>query len=147
MKAYWTIDQGKRDEAGRRVSAVHAISEHLRQYARSKGGRFLLYGSTARGETRFDSDIDLLLDFAADLEAEAWRFAEEVCAAHTWSRYQAARVVCAAARGTGHNAGSGARMSDARWIEVSVFTRVFRNPACTRNNRFCPIDGITLKPR
>jgi predicted nucleotidyltransferase len=82
MKAYWTIDQGKRDEAGRRVSAVRAIFERLRQYAQSKGGRFLLYGSTARGETGFDSDIDLLLDFPADLEADAWRFVEEVCAAH-----------------------------------------------------------------
>ncbi|WP_046868648.1 nucleotidyltransferase domain-containing protein [Microvirga massiliensis] len=73
-----------------RASAVRAISEHLRQYARSKGGRFLLSGSTARGETRFDSDIDLLLDFPAHIEADA------------------------AVRGTGRNAGSGARMSDAR---------------------------------
>ena len=82
MKAYRTIDQRKRDEAGRRDLAVHVLSERLRQYAWSKGGRFLLYGSTARGETRFDSDIDLLLDFPADLEVDAWRFAEEVCAAY-----------------------------------------------------------------
>jgi predicted nucleotidyltransferase len=49
---------------------------------RSKGGRFLLYGSAARGEIRFDSDIDLLVDFPADSESEAWRLAEDVCAAH-----------------------------------------------------------------
>ena len=106
-----------------RASAVRAISEHLHQYARSKGGRFPLSGSTARGETGFDSDIDLLLDFPAHLEADA------------------------AVRGIGHNAGNGARMSKARWIEVSAFTRLFRNPACMRNNRFCPIDEITLRPR
>ena len=91
MKAYRTIAQRKRDEADRRALAARSISEHLRGYlrerpdrgdARSKGGRFLLYGSLARGETRFDSDIDLLLDFPADIEAEAWRFAEEICADH-----------------------------------------------------------------
>lgn len=31
---------------------------------------------------RHDSDVDLLIDVPVAAEAEAWRFAEEACAAH-----------------------------------------------------------------
>jgi predicted nucleotidyltransferase len=59
--------------------AVAALRDRLREYARSHNGRFLLYGSAARGELRFDSDIDLLIDFPEDRLSAAWRFAEDAC--------------------------------------------------------------------
>ncbi len=44
--------------------------------ARTAGG-FLLFGSAARGEMRFDSDVDILVDFPPD----AWRDPLELCRA------------------------------------------------------------------
>lgn len=76
-----TLRDRKRDEARRRTQAVAVVSEHLRRHARAAGGRYLLYGSAGRDAMRFDSDIDLLVDFPAETEAAAWRFAEEACAA------------------------------------------------------------------
>ena len=65
-----------------RVAALHEavadLRDRLRDCARSHGGRFLLYGSATRGELRFDSDIDLLIDFPEERLSAAWRFAEEV---------------------------------------------------------------------
>lgn len=63
-----------------RVAFLHQAVATLRDdYARTHGGRFLLYGSAARGELRFDSDVDALIDFPEDRLSEAWRFAEDVC--------------------------------------------------------------------
>ncbi len=59
--------------------AVAMVRDRLCGYARAQGGRFLLYGSAARGGLRFDSDIDVLIDFPEDRLSDAWRFAEEVC--------------------------------------------------------------------
>ncbi|GJD57710.1 nucleotidyltransferase domain-containing protein [Methylobacterium dankookense] len=76
-----TLRDRKRDEARRRTEAVAVLSERLRRHAREAGGRYLLYGSAGRGAMRFDSDVDLLVDFPAEAEAAAWRFAEAACAA------------------------------------------------------------------
>ena len=54
----------------------------LSDYARAHGGRFLLYGSAARGDLRHDSDIDLLVDFPETAQSAAWAFAEQAC----WDR-------------------------------------------------------------
>jgi predicted nucleotidyltransferase len=59
--------------------AVATLRNRLCEYARAHGGRFLLYGSAARGELRFDSDIDVLIDFPEDRLSAAWRFAEDLC--------------------------------------------------------------------
>lgn len=77
---YRSIAQRKKDEAERRARGVDAMSRRLESFARDKGGRYLLYGSAARGQIRHDSDVDLLLDFPADWEAEAWRLAEDLSA-------------------------------------------------------------------
>ena len=50
--------------------AVAALRNRLREYARSHGGRFLLYGSAARGDLRFDSDIDMLIEQVRALSTE-----------------------------------------------------------------------------
>jgi hypothetical protein len=46
-------------------------------------GRFLLFGSAARGQMRFDSDVDILVDFPPDTLDDAWNFAEHAC----WDRH------------------------------------------------------------
>jgi tRNA nucleotidyltransferase (CCA-adding enzyme) len=49
----------------------------LAAYAASRGGRYLLYGSAARGTMRHDSDVDILADFPPEAIDDAWVFAEE----------------------------------------------------------------------
>jgi hypothetical protein len=50
-----------------------------RRYAREKGGRYLLFGSAARGEMKFDSDIDVLVDFPEDQMRDAMNAVEDFC--------------------------------------------------------------------
>ena len=70
----------------RKLRAVETIStgiarlrKDLADYARDAGGTFLLYGSAARGDHRFDSDVDILIDFPVEKESDAWSFAESQC--------------------------------------------------------------------
>ena len=77
-----TLRERKADEAARRSAAAAALRPVLTAYAREHGGRFLLYGSAARGCMRYDSDVGLLLDFPRDQVREAWNFAEAAC----WDR-------------------------------------------------------------
>jgi predicted nucleotidyltransferase len=76
---YKTLEARKRDESDRRNRAADILAERLAPYAQEKGGRYILYGSLARREARFDSDADLLLDFPPQFEGEAWRLAESLC--------------------------------------------------------------------
>ena len=74
-----TLGEIKAAEAARRRDAVAALKADLAAYAKAHGGRFLLFGSAARGEMRYDSDVDILVDFAPDLLDDAWSFAERAC--------------------------------------------------------------------
>ena len=74
-----TLRERKVAEAARRSMAVAALRSVLAAYANEHGGRFLLYGSAARGTMKHDSDVDLLLDFPASIAAEAWNHAETEC--------------------------------------------------------------------
>ncbi|MXX91134.1 MAG: nucleotidyltransferase domain-containing protein [Boseongicola sp. SB0677_bin_26] len=53
--------------------------KRLRGYAASHGGRFIVFGSAARGEMRFNSDIDILADFPEEGRFDAIVFAEDAC--------------------------------------------------------------------
>jgi predicted nucleotidyltransferase len=77
---YRSIERRKSDEARRRAEIPAALEARLGDFARRRGGRYVLYGSLARGEARHDSDVDLLVDFPPEFEAEAWRLAEDACA-------------------------------------------------------------------
>lgn len=77
---YQTLDERKRREATRRAGAAELLLSRLEPVARGLGGRYILFGSLAREEARYDSDADILLDFPAEREAEAWRSAESACA-------------------------------------------------------------------
>ena len=61
------------------MSSVAQIRAELSEHARRFGGRYVLFGSIARGEARFDSDLDILVDFPHDSERGAWFHAEKAC--------------------------------------------------------------------
>lgn len=63
----------------RRLATAHAL-EGMRAYARANGGRFVVFGSGASGSMRFDSDLDVLVDFPAERVGAAWCFVENLCA-------------------------------------------------------------------
>jgi predicted nucleotidyltransferase len=46
--------------------ALASLRASLSDYARANGGRFLLFGSAARGALRPDSNVDVLVDFPED---------------------------------------------------------------------------------
>src|SRR5208282_1507507 len=76
---YPSIESRKGAEAARRGGIADILADRLSLFARDRGGRFILYGSLARGEARYDSDVDLLIDFPRECEAAAWRIAEDLC--------------------------------------------------------------------
>jgi len=61
-------------------AGVDRLRETLAEYGRAHGGKFLLYGSAARGRLHYDSDVDLLVDFAEPDVAAAIDFVESTCA-------------------------------------------------------------------
>lgn len=60
-------------------AAVAAVREALAQYARAHRGRFVLFGSVARGGDRPGSDVDIMVDFSEAQQMPATLFAEEAC--------------------------------------------------------------------
>lgn len=78
--AVTTLPERKSAEAARRKRAAQQAVRALQEYARSHGGRFVIFGSYATDTMRFDSDLDVMIDFPADAVGDAWRFAEDVCA-------------------------------------------------------------------
>ena len=75
-----TLKERKANEAERRQRAVEDLRVALAEYARAHGGRFLLFGSAARGTMRYDSDVDILVDFRGEELDDAWAFAERLFA-------------------------------------------------------------------
>ena len=71
-------------EPGGRPSAGCGGRNHggTRSYAEAKGGRFLIFGSVAKGRMTNQSDIDVLIDFPPETEPEAWQFVEQACRRH-----------------------------------------------------------------
>lgn len=71
---------GDREERRKIMAArIEELRADLGHYAALHGGRFILFGSAARGDFNISSDIDILVDFPEDKEDEAWRYAEDAC--------------------------------------------------------------------
>jgi predicted nucleotidyltransferase len=77
-----TIAERKELEAERRRRAVSLMVPELASFGASMGGRYLLYGSAVTGRMRYDSDVNLLIDFPEHIEAAAWHHAEDLAARH-----------------------------------------------------------------
>lgn len=74
-----TIAERKARALKRRKDDVDAVIGDLRDYAARKGGRFMVFGSAAKGLLREDSDLDVLVDFPPEDEREAFEFLELAC--------------------------------------------------------------------
>lgn len=79
-----TVTIKERQSRGRESlrRAVPRVRLALGDYARQRGGRFIIFGSVARDQARYDSDMDIAVDFPAPLETAAWYFAEQLCIEH-----------------------------------------------------------------
>jgi len=75
-----TVEERKKSEAARRRAAVAEIMRALSEFAKEHGGKFLIFGSAARGMIGYDSDIDVIVDFPAEEEADACSYVEHLCA-------------------------------------------------------------------
>lgn len=74
--SYPTLTEIKRAKVARMNAAVEELARDLTAYAREQNGRFILFGSSARGEMRHRSDVDILVDFPSEGQDEARDFAE-----------------------------------------------------------------------
>ena len=77
-----TLKERHRRKMERMAAAVVAIDAALTAYAREHGGRFIRYGSTAKGCMRQHSDVDIIADFPDEASLEAASFAESLCHRH-----------------------------------------------------------------
>ncbi|MCW4113606.1 nucleotidyltransferase domain-containing protein [Aurantimonas sp. MSK8Z-1] len=78
--AVTTLNERKAAEAARREAAAGRIVTNLHSAAARLGGRYVVFGSCVADAMRFDSDLDILLDFPPERTGEAWRIAEDAAA-------------------------------------------------------------------
>jgi predicted nucleotidyltransferase len=74
-----TLAERKEARVAQIRSGIEQLRVELTGYARRHRGRFWLYGSAASGNVRYDSDVDLLVDFEPNELSAAMSFAEDVC--------------------------------------------------------------------
>ena len=74
-----TLKERHRRKMERMAQALVEIDAALTAYAREHGGRFIRYGSTAKGQMRQHSDVDLIADFRGEASLEAASYAESLC--------------------------------------------------------------------
>ena len=77
VMSFPTLTERKAAKVAAMAAAVEQLGAELAAYGREHGGRFVLFGSAARGELRDDSDVDILADFPGEAGQPAWDYAEE----------------------------------------------------------------------
>jgi predicted nucleotidyltransferase len=83
MEAVVTLAERQRRRMDAMRAALPVIDAMLAAYARERGGRFIRFGSSATGQLRLSSDIDIIADFPTHRDSvEASSFAEALCFAH-----------------------------------------------------------------
>jgi len=76
------LPERKAREAERLGAAAAAVEADLARFVRRRGGRFLVFGSAARGDLGFASDLDIMVDVPEPLEEAASRAAERSTSRH-----------------------------------------------------------------
>jgi predicted nucleotidyltransferase len=77
-----TLTERKEARVAQIRDGIARLRPELADYARRNGGEFWLYGSAASGDLHYDSDVDILADFAPDALSAAVVFAETACTHH-----------------------------------------------------------------
>lgn len=75
-----TLAERKNSAVRRLKTAADGAVRDLRDYAGKHQGRFVVFGSYVKDALRFDSDLDVLVDFPDDRADAAWTFAEDIAA-------------------------------------------------------------------
>ena len=78
MTQYVTLAERYRRKMEHMRQAIAEVDGLLTVYARERGGRFLRYGSTAKGHARGHSDVDIIADFPGEASFEAANYAEQM---------------------------------------------------------------------
>lgn len=79
MSRIVTVAERKSRETARRRAAADLVISEMRAFGTERDGRFLIFGSAAENRMKFDSDLDVVVDFPADREADALEFVEKIC--------------------------------------------------------------------
>lgn len=79
MTAILTLAERKRARVEQIRAGIVRLREDLAEYGRSHDGKFLLYGSAATGRIHYDSDVDIIVDFATEEVSAAIDFVEAAC--------------------------------------------------------------------
>jgi predicted nucleotidyltransferase len=82
MSRIVTVSERKARESARRRAAASLVMSELKVFGTTHGGRFLVFGSAAEDRMKFDSDLDVIVDFPVEGEAEAVDFVEDICRRH-----------------------------------------------------------------
>lgn len=82
MTVVVTVAERRERAAARRRAAIGAVVAELRDYAAREGGRYLLFGSAAKGMVNEHSDLDVIIDFPATRRQDAFMFVEDACFRH-----------------------------------------------------------------
>ena len=80
MSSVQTLADRKRARVEEIRAGLDVLREALSEYGRSHGGRFMLFGSAVSGRLHYDSDVDILVDFADSCLGAALDFVETTCA-------------------------------------------------------------------
>lgn len=80
MSAVVTVQERKAERVRALTAAVAALKADLARHAAETGAVYTLYGSAARGDLRYDSDVDILVDAAPEVRHDAFSRVEESCA-------------------------------------------------------------------
>lgn len=79
MGAYLTLRERHKRRLDAYRDGVEALKPVLADYGRRHGGRFILFGSAARGTAHDQSDVDIIADFSDRDSVSACSFADERC--------------------------------------------------------------------
>lgn len=77
-----TLTERKSRAIARSKAGFESATTSLAAYAAARGGRFVIFGSFARGDIHPDSDCDVMVDFPTNIARDARDAAETILREH-----------------------------------------------------------------